>query len=141
MDSYWVIKDDDSDIAHFGVKGMKWGRRNPNRIRANRHNARIKSNYEKAKAGYKAGTVSEAKFKKARSARRKNLAGRAFLSLNTDPFSTKVDQGRYYGLRAKGEGKVKAFAKTYGMMTLRNVAISASIGTGTAVVNSLLRRR
>lgn len=25
MDSYWVIKDDDSDISHYGVKGMKLG--------------------------------------------------------------------------------------------------------------------
>lgn len=25
MDSYWVIPDNDSDISHYGVKGMKWG--------------------------------------------------------------------------------------------------------------------
>ena len=25
MDSYWVIPEDDSDIYHYGVKGMKWG--------------------------------------------------------------------------------------------------------------------
>ena len=24
-DSYWVIPEDDSDIYHYGVKGMKWG--------------------------------------------------------------------------------------------------------------------
>lgn len=23
--SYWVEREDDSDISHFGVKGMKWG--------------------------------------------------------------------------------------------------------------------
>lgn len=141
MDSYWVIKDDDSDIVHYGVKGMKWGRRNLHRQRANQHNARIKREYETAKAGYKAGTVSEAKFKAARSARRKNLAGRAFLATHTGPFSTKVDQGRYYGLREKGEGTVKAFAKTYGMMTLRNAAIGAAVGTGSAVVRRMLLRR
>lgn len=25
MDSYWVIPEDDSDISHYGVKGMRWG--------------------------------------------------------------------------------------------------------------------
>lgn len=25
MDSYWVVPEEDSDIYHYGVKGMKWG--------------------------------------------------------------------------------------------------------------------
>lgn len=25
IDSYWVVRDFDQDIAHYGVKGMKWG--------------------------------------------------------------------------------------------------------------------
>lgn len=25
IDSYWVVRDSDQDIAHYGVKGMKWG--------------------------------------------------------------------------------------------------------------------
>lgn len=25
IDSYWVIPEEDSDIVHYGVKGMKWG--------------------------------------------------------------------------------------------------------------------
>lgn len=25
IDSYWVVRDSDRDIAHYGVKGMKWG--------------------------------------------------------------------------------------------------------------------
>ena len=25
IDSYWVVRDSDHDIAHYGVKGMKWG--------------------------------------------------------------------------------------------------------------------
>ena len=138
--SYWVEREDDSDISHFGVKGMKWGKRNPNRMRANAHNKRIKTRYENAKAGYKAGTVSEKAFKRARSARLKNLAGRAFLATHSSPFTTKVDQGRYYKYRSQGEGKVKVFAKTYGMATLRNAAVVGSIGIGTTIVQSMLRR-
>lgn len=25
IDSYWVVRDSDQDIVHYGVKGMKWG--------------------------------------------------------------------------------------------------------------------
>lgn len=25
IDSYWVVRDSDQDICHYGVKGMKWG--------------------------------------------------------------------------------------------------------------------
>lgn len=25
IDSYWVVRDSDQDISHYGVKGMKWG--------------------------------------------------------------------------------------------------------------------
>lgn len=25
MSSYWTVDDDSVDLAHFGVKGMKWG--------------------------------------------------------------------------------------------------------------------
>ena len=25
IDSYWVVRDSDQDISHYGVKGMRWG--------------------------------------------------------------------------------------------------------------------
>lgn len=140
--SYWDDPlDPKNDIEHFGVKGMKWGVRNENRMRANAHNKRIKTRYQNAKAGYKAGTVSKEQFKKARSARRQNLAGRVALAMTTNPLHTKVDQGRYYKLKSKGEGTVKALAKTYGMMTLRGAAIGASVAAGGVLVRSLIGRR
>lgn len=128
-------------LAHYGVKGMKWGvrkRREPltkwgqRRARTNLHNQEIKMRYQKAKADVASGKISKtsSEYRKARFNRIKNLGGRAVASF----VAGKSAQGRYYQYRDRGETKVKALLKTAGRQSLSSAAIRAGIVGGTAVV-------
>ena len=48
MDSYWVIPEDNSDISHYGVKGMKWG------VRKSEYRSMSRDQKKLAKVEYKA---------------------------------------------------------------------------------------
>ena len=75
-----------SYLAHYGVKGMKWGvrkKREPvtkwgqRRARTNLHNQEIKDRWESAKADVESGKLSKtsSRYRKARFDRAKNLGG------------------------------------------------------------------
>ena len=50
MDSYWVIPEDNSDISHHGVKGMKWGvRKSEYRSMSRKDRKQTRKDYRDAK--------------------------------------------------------------------------------------------
>lgn len=129
-----------SYLAHYGVKGMKWGvrkKREPvtkwgqRRARTNLHNREIKDRWERAKEDVESGKLSKtsSQYRKARFDRAKNLGGRAAVSL----VAGKSAQGRYYQYRDKGETKAKSLLKTIGRQSLSSAAIRAGLVGGTAL--------
>ncbi len=136
-------------MYHHGVKGMKWGVRkkiqsvNPNqrtlfgtnavgrnRRAAKQHNIAIKNRVTVAKSKYKSAKNSnninsiktaKSELKRAKSARRKNLAGRAV----TQALGyTDSGRGSYYRNRQQGRGKVTSALRSYGRQTITGLQFS-----------------
>ena len=136
-------------LAHYGVKGMKWGvrkRRDPvtkwgqRRAIARAHNEQIKSEWERQKNLQKQGKVSksDASYQNARSARTRNLAGRAAA---TSVGFGKSLQGRYYQHRENGKSVTEAALRTYGRQVAVSVAAGAALNVGRTLVTQYLRNR
>ena len=136
-------------LAHYGVKGMKWGvrkRRDPvtkwgqRRATARAHNEQIKSEWERQKSLQKQGKVSksDASYQNARSARTRNLAGRAAA---TSVGFGKSLQGRYYQHRENGKSVTEAALRTYGRQLAVTVAAGTALNVGRNLVAQYLRNR
>lgn len=136
-------------LAHYGVKGMKWGvrkRRDPvtkwgqRRATARAHNEQIKSEWERQKSLQKQGKVSksDASYQNARSARTRNLAGRAAA---TSVGFGKSLQGRYYQHRENGKSVTEAALRTYGRQLAVSVAAGTALNVGRNLVAQYLRNR
>ena len=139
-------------MYHHGVKGMKWGVRkkiqsvNPNqrtlfganavgrnRRAAKQHNIAIKnrvtvakSKYESAKNSNNVNSIKTAKseLKRAKSARRKNLAGRAATQLLG---YTDSGRGSYYRNRQLGRSKVTSALLAYGRQNITHLQSSNAV--------------
>ena len=146
-------------LMHHGVKGMKWGvRKKPdvsqsgtnfsygtaktrwgaNRQRTKAHNKSIKSTYKQAKSDVKSGKISKEsqEYKSARSARRKNLAGRA--AAKVGGFG-KANQGRYYAHRDSGKSVAESALRTYGNKAVKAAVVGTAVTiAGKAAVKSLI---
>lgn len=136
-------------LAHYGVKGMKWGvrkKRDPvtkwgqRRATARAHNEQIKSEWERQKSLQKQGKVSksDASYQNARSARTRNLAGRAAA---TSVGFGKSLQGRYYQHRENGKSVTEAALRTYGRQLAVTVAAGTALNVGRNLVAQYLRNR
>lgn len=136
-------------LTHYGVKGMKWGvrkRRDPvtkwgqRRATARAHNEQIKSEWERQKSLQKQGKVSksDASYQNARSARTRNLAGRAAA---TSVGFGKSLQGRYYQHRENGKSVTEAALRTYGRQLAVTVAAGTALNVGRNLVAQYLRNR
>ena len=136
-------------LAHYGVKGMKWGvrkRRDPvtkwgqRRATARAHNEQIKSEWERQKSLQKQGKVSksDASYQNARSARTRNLAGRA--AATSTGFGKSL-QGRYYQHRENGKSVTEAALRTYGRQLAVTVAAGTALNVGRNLVAQYLRNR
>lgn len=136
-------------LAHYGVKGMKWGvrkKRDPvtkwgqRRATTRAHNEKIKSEWQRQKSLQKQGKVSksDASYQNARRARTRNLAGRAAAA--STGFGKSL-QGRYYQHRENGKSVTEAALRTYGRQVAVSVAAGAALNVGRTLVTQYLRNR
>ena len=136
-------------LCHHGVKGMKWGVRKQikpigqNRSVAKQHNAQLAANKYMAKRSYKlakkSGNASriartKASYKSAKSASRKNLAGRAATHLAG---FTDSGRGSYYRHRQEGDSKAKAALKALGRQNVTNLEMSVAIAVGATAARAV----
>lgn len=113
IDSYWVIPDDDSDLLHYGVKGMKWG------VRKSEYRSMSRSDRKAQRAKYKTEFVDKQNSsytKRQRERDRKQYGRRAVKRMNEG-----MNQG-YTHKQVLTKEKVRA-AK-------RGALIGAAIGAG-----------
>lgn len=124
-----VIRDTKRDASR---PVQAWKQR---RATTNAHNRAIKKRWQQQK---RSGVKGSAEYNAARSARRRNLAGRAVAF--TTGFG-KSDQGRYYQHRQAGMTKTEAALRVVGKRTVRHLAVDAVVNVGKVAVGGYLRRQ
>lgn len=104
-----------------------------NRRAAKQHNLEIKRNYQNAKARVENKEISRfsKEYRQAKSARVKNLAGRA---ITQQMGFTDSGRGSYYRNRQMGESKAKSALKAIGRQTVTNLQFTMTPG-GMAVTS------
>lgn len=136
-------------LAHYGVKGMKWGvrkKREPvtkwgqRRATARAHNEKIKSEWQRQKSLQKQGKVSksDASYRNARRARTRNIVGR--VAAGSTGFGKSL-QGRYYQHRENGKSITEAALRTYGRQVAVGFAAGTAFNVGRNLVAQYLRNR
>lgn len=113
IDSYWAIPENDDDISHYGVKGMKWG------VRKSEYRSMSRSDRKAQRAKYKTEFVDKQNSsytKRQRELDRKLYGRRAVKRMNEG-----MNQG-YTHKQVVTKEKVRA--------TRRGALIGAAVGAG-----------
>lgn len=116
FDSYWVIPEEDSDIIHYGVKGMKWG------VRKEEYRSMSRTQKKQAKNKYKADRRDQKN--------RQELRRREFLA-NNQNFDTRKKR-----FAKDGKKFVKGFLAT-NLLTLGVAHIAPDFTGLTAYIGNL----
>lgn len=115
-DSYWVIPEDDFDILHYGVKGMKWG------VRKSEYRSMSRNQKKQAKNKYKADKRDQKS--------RQDVRRREFLAKNQN-FETRKKR-----FAKDGKKFVKGFLAT-NLLTLGVAKIAPDFTELTAYIGNL----
>lgn len=132
FDSYWIDREDDSDVSHFGVKGMKWGvRRKEARAAATAVDKAIKKKYKDVKAKHQLGMASDAQLRAAKNAKAANRLSRYQMS--------KTDRGRYILARqAHDKATAQKVLRRAGAKRLATAAVGMAATVGMALLANRL---